>query len=50
MIFSHGYHRSATKLMKSIRFCAVLAVLACFTVERIVSNLTGPLISPRVRN
>jgi hypothetical protein len=50
MIFPDGRHCSAIKPMKLIRFYAARAVLARFTVEEIVSDLTGPLISPRVRN
>jgi hypothetical protein len=50
MIFTDGCDCSATKLMKAILFYAVRAVLARVTVEKIVSDLTGPLISPPVRN
>jgi hypothetical protein len=50
MIFTDGCDCSATKLMKAILLYAVQAVLARGTVEKIVSDLTGPLISPPVRN
>jgi hypothetical protein len=36
--------------MKPVRFYVAHAVLASFTVEEIVSDLTGPLTSLRVRS